>query len=1168
MKKLLAILLCLSMLLCFMPTAAFAEGETAYVAQIGDVSYKTLDAAIEAAADGATIILLADCETAGMNLDKNLTIDGSKVTAEQTEAEGGNEEQTPSEQKGWKITFNDKGIALWGKSLTFKNCDVVMNGIGSTPYTAEWNWMAVCASKDASLNLENAAMTMDGTNAGDAHAIYFCSNNKLNLNNSKLEIKNYKQDALEWDGGDGGYNVNLTNSTYISDHNRSGFTGTFIAKAENSKIDVINSTGNGSNGSHFEFIKSKVNFNNNGAHGLSAGKLIIDNSTVNANGNGANGIHVGNLLKVQNNSVVNIEENQCAISSRWTIPGALYVNAVEESLIDATSIVTIIENKGSGILLKSGTLNAAEGAKLTVTNNEAVKLGYGGGVNVRGQLVLPAGTILYNNHAATAGDDIYCDEKAQIKFSAVGTDWTLDDCNHAIDGWYHDGEEERWEAHEKPVYCEEYTGFESDNAISGLLALKAAHGLKAITPDGPNEKASISKSKTATNLNSNYESDITLSLPSTEQNLASDVMLVLDASKCTKDTMEATVKLLENLEVQQELGANVKVGIVMFKGNAVAFQEFEDNDAAANLKTNQELQKTLQGLIAADDPDGSKTKAAVRAYVVSHFTEEKIGYSFMNSGTNLPAGLQLAKEMLAGDTKVDDSRKYVVLVSDGSTYLYMHDNNYKEAYSRTVEPGSYKGGIYETETVERNSPATPPGNYTNKYDATKASDWLTWAEYIAENNAKFEQYDFKVEVAGEVPADAVKIPKSISDRIINSYVSVMQAAELYQELQSRYNCYYCHIYDSENDNGRNMLKALTDSERLIDAKEQGENIFQSIEKDILYLVGAGSYVKDYMGYTADYNFDFVNDASKLSMTVGQGVDAKTYPAEKIAENKYGFAPVEIEIMSDDHEIVKQYLYELEYFEGDKQGKEYFKWTFHTPVTNFTPVQLHYTVKLMNPKTESGTYGTYDADGSKRYEGLLTNNSATLYPVDSDGQAGVPEEFAKPTVSYTVGGGSYNPPTTADGTVKVVKTVSGVEIPAGYRVDVTFAGTAGTKTISLTNFAGNSGTGFLTLQPGTYTYTETATDIDGYQYIVQQGTVTVEAGKTAEILLSNVYTKDAEEPIIPDKPDKPTKPEQPTKPEDKTEVPKTGDNSALAGSALLLLLSACSIAAALRRKEEK
>lgn len=236
---------------------ALAEGVK--VAKIGTVEYETLDEAIEKAADGATIVLLADCTTAGMNLSNNLTIDGGE--AKRT------------------ITFNDKGIALWGKSLTFKNCNVVMNGIGSTPYTAEWNWMAVCASKDASLMLENTEMTMIGAEGNNAHAIYFCSNNKLNLTNSKLEIKNYKQDALEWNGGDGGYNVNITNSTFISDHNRSGFTGTFYATIDNSTVKVINSLGNGSNGTYYTIKnESDVLFDGNGAWGISAWRIDMSNN--------------------------------------------------------------------------------------------------------------------------------------------------------------------------------------------------------------------------------------------------------------------------------------------------------------------------------------------------------------------------------------------------------------------------------------------------------------------------------------------------------------------------------------------------------------------------------------------------------------------------------------------------------------------------------------------------------------------------------------------------------------------------------------------------------------------------------------------------------------------------------------------------------------------------
>ena len=59
------------------------------------------------------------------------------------------------------------------------------------------------------------------------------------------------------------------------------------------------------------------------------------------------------------------------------------------------------------------------------------------------------------------------------------------------------------------------------------------------------------------------------------------------------------------------------------------------------------------------------------------------------------------------------------------------------------------------------------------------------------------------------------------------------------------------------------------------------------------------------------------------------------------------------------------------------------------------------MKLDNPKSEAGVYGTYDSNGSKNYAGLYTNNSATLYPVNSFGDKGKPQIFAKPTVSYTV-----------------------------------------------------------------------------------------------------------------------------------------------------------------------
>ena len=435
-----------------------------YVAQINDTKYETFDEAYAASKDGDTIILLSNATTEGIDLKHNLTIDGKKHT----------------------LTFTNKGIAMWKYSLTFKNMTVSMNGITSTPYTSEWNWMAIAASTNAKLILENTNMTMDaaGKSKNDTHAIYFCSNNVLSLKNSTLTIKNYKQDALEWDGGDGGYNILLDNSSYLSDNNRSGFTGTFTVKTYNSNVDVINSSGNGSNGSNFEFHDSKVNFNNNGSHGLSAGLLTIDNSTVNANNNGANGIHVGGTLKVQNNSIVNIENNKCSISSKWTIPGALYV-AGKDSIIDKTTKLTIQNNNGSGIYVhKTGDLKLETG---TIINNFAEKLQIGGGIHNTGNLTIDDSVIINNNHAEVSSDDIYNDENANITFGNTHDDWELNggykdkdktekDCTDKIDGWYDDNEEKRYNSHDENkdnLYVLEKTSGNYTNK----LTLKAAHGL-------------------------------------------------------------------------------------------------------------------------------------------------------------------------------------------------------------------------------------------------------------------------------------------------------------------------------------------------------------------------------------------------------------------------------------------------------------------------------------------------------------------------------------------------------------------------------------------------------------------------------------------------------------------------------------------------------------------
>ena len=942
-KRVLSVLMTLCMVLTLVtPAMATEEGP---VAQIGDETYNTLDAAVEAAADGATIGLLADATTDGLELRKDLTIQAAEGL-----------EQKPT------VTFIQKGIALWGKNLTFKNIDVKMQGIGSTPY-AEWSWQTICASSDASLTLDNVNMTMDATGTTNSpHAIYFCDNNVLNIvNGSNLTIKNYANDALEWDGGNGGYNVNITNSTFVSDHNRSGFTGTFWVIATNSRVEVINSTGNGSNGSNFKFENcigdgKGIAFNNNGSHGLSAAQLIIKNSVVTANDNGMYGITYTGKMEMDSTSQVYIYRNALESSGG----GLRAYNEGNTSTVEAGAVMEICDNGHNG-LENYGSFAFENGAKLTitgnderttngggifngamgnltlpenavVTNNHAYQTG--GGICNAGTATIPGSVKLYNNHAGNAGDDIYNRDNAAITFGPVGSDWALDgeqdklDCNgasHAIDGWYDDSEGSRWNAHSVPTHVKEFTV--GSAAVHDLLALKAAHDVIPLEPGDPDlPDVDHSKSKTATNLekqeDGTYTSEVTLSLPSAQEELVTDVVFVLDKST-SAELEEQALEMLEDLKAQiTETGAKVKVGVVIF-------------NKVANVTDFMDL-----------STEYDEIETAIKQNI--------------SSGTNTHAGLLAGKAMLDEDTSVSADRKYLIFVSDGITYMY-----------------NEKPTAIGLQNADKTNVFAGPDNWTTKYGSNSGptSGWGSWLvsikSQIDADGATYED-DYDGGYESFITYDArANHAMSIDKALYLTY-------QTYQEADELYHCY--------------AIKATSNADHpwatsFMDYLANGQSFsFDDIQKDIYYLLDAGTKVEDYMGYVADdYNFDFVADG--LTMKVGE----QTYEAVSIGENKYGFAPNE----------ENAYAYTLTYVPGDQKGSEHFVWEINVPVSNFAPVQLTYTVKLVNPKTAEGTYGQYDADGSEGLDSLYTNNSATLYPVDSNNTEGLPENFPKPTVSYTV-----------------------------------------------------------------------------------------------------------------------------------------------------------------------
>ena len=493
-------------------------------------------------------------------------------------------------------------------------------------------------------------------------------------------------------------------------------------------------------------------------------------------------------------------------------------------------------------------------------------------------------------------------------------------------------------------------------------------------PDPTPATWEYSKSKTATNLDKDYQSDVSLTLPSAEQQLTTEICFVLDGSSYSK-TSESALKLLSSLkDAVAESGAKVQVDIVGFKR------------------------------IAYDD--GSYDLATQYDEIARAFQQKHSG------GTNMHAGLLLAKEVLARDTSIPDSRKYMILVSDGDTYLYCKNGDYTTPYSRSFIPvanarGTAYGGFYDESWYY---PSAPYGTNVGRPKTNDVTAWDSYLKDVADRNAEsngnsyeyvwnYYDHNWQSMTPDQVSADGFKTmptgnaPTGKNTRqASNMDMAYLYAASTYSELAQKYNCCALQAQSLNTaDGGKSAFMGY-----LNNVGNGGTVDFRTIQNEIVYYLDAGSTVEDYMGYSdGNYNFDLDDPKSMVIAVKGADGNQKTYDAVKIGENKYGFKP------AADSGKDTIYSYIVEYFPGDQQETEHLVWIINVPVTNFEHVSLNYKVKLINPKTKPGNYGQYDANGSQNYDGLYTNGKAVLNPIDSKGQAGAPEEFAKPTVSYTV-----------------------------------------------------------------------------------------------------------------------------------------------------------------------
>lgn len=505
-------------------------------------------------------------------------------------------------------------------------------------------------------------------------------------------------------------------------------------------------------------------------------------------------------------------------------------------------------------------------------------------------------------------------------------------------------------------------GLKRTVAVCAVAAL--TFGVSVITPpqataeDIPgatDQSAALTQNvKTATALDENLETKVTLSFPGQREAEPADVVFVLDKSGASAQTdifKQAKAFLEEINQKAKADGLNIKVGVVLFNkmGN---------------------VQLPLTDVVAGYDDILNAMNSSV------------------HSGTNMDAGLLAAKSILDADTAVKAENKHVILISDGATYLYCKNGDYTKPYTRSFgDPtkqtnpvtgaaypyGSNKmGGIWEWQSREYNFNNAwkkfPDGSNFIFSQAMKSPEKL--GEYLAYYRGQYEnsdknwaQYDYEYTDAAANNGTTNPIPVDVNAPC-NIDVAFWSTDDTFQSMVNAgydMNVYYKNAADFD---GQVFLKYLVRN------SNNGElnTDFDKLKAKLVDKIAAGSTVEDTIGA----NFDFVNDPAKISLTAN---DEKLSP-EKIDATTYGFGK----------KSNGTYRFTLKYQAGEN---EKLTLTLNEAAAPSRPVVLEYSELLVNKPTEPGTHT------------LKVNESAVLHPIDGNGVAGEAYEFPVPTVDYTV-----------------------------------------------------------------------------------------------------------------------------------------------------------------------
>lgn len=527
----------------------------------------------------------------------------------------------------------------------------------------------------------------------------------------------------------------------------------------------------------------------------------------------------------------------------------------------------------------------------------------------------------------------------------------------------------------------------------------------------------VSCSKDATALDENCTSEVTLALPSKKEVLASDVVFVMDKSECGNASSAAAKELVSQLLAQKELeNARLKVGIVVLGGTA---------------KVSRELSEVAN----ADELNDAIAKAAT------------VGLH----GSNIQSGLIEADKMLSADTEVSDSRKYVVLISDGHTYQFSKENDYSDyVVGETKFNGLTTYGIYNetdlyayaygiTYTIHDLHDEYYTGDYNE--DGTYKSGWTGY--YLTDDTYKDDKGGVRNEY--ELPYGTWSAYLEHITHVVNNDNGQYDVALTYDDSGDYGNqCIGTGSTTSKDERAaladaalgagkyiKSGLDADGNDNQLMHASGVDRSVYEAYNK-------YASMAKKYHCYpiyvsdgsaatTQDFGYQLMHALGEISNNTGTDISepnaAISTPditnifqsikndilyavgagstVEDVIGNDFTLDVDSLSVSVGGTELTKESFGGNSWTFGDDESAtdryavsydpatKKLTWSINKPVSNFARVQLSYKVKLTNLPTQAGSYTS------------PTNEWATLHPMDSNYVAGQDVEFPKPEVSYTI-----------------------------------------------------------------------------------------------------------------------------------------------------------------------